>query len=102
MNSLEFIEKLIEDYEYSKERFLDNLKRYPDDEVFTRCVKTCEQKIQTLQQIKEELEAWEVVKNKIYYDSSKEYIDLSLIYLGCIKDKNYQKLKKALEVKNDK
>lgn len=51
-----------------------------------------------LNQIKTQLEAWEVVKNKIYYDPSKEYIDLSLIYLNCVKDKNYQKLKKALEI----
>lgn len=100
MNSLNFINKEIKAIQRSYSAFdLDYMLfgRESDKKEYERLLK----KLKHLQQVKVELEAWEVVKNKIYYDSSKEYIDLSLIYLGCPNDKNYQKLKKALKVEEN-
>ena len=108
MNSLEFINKLIEDYKDSKERFLDNLKRYPNEEVFTKCVKSCEQRLQTLQQIKTELEAWEVVKRKGFIFTKEEKNQLigntwNIYRLSSreLNNKEYEIIKKALEVKDE-
>ncbi len=97
MNNLKFIEKLIKDYKDSKERFLDNLKKYPNDEVFIKCIKTREQELQQLEQIKIKLEAWEVCKEFIVNLGGEYEMSIDNYY----NVNEYQTLKKALEVKEN-
>lgn len=109
MTKLKYINKLIRDNKSSKERFLYNSKKYPDDEVFLKCVKTCEERIDILQQIKNDLEAWEVVKEDIIYQENipceerPEYTYKFEKWIFEINENSYgfkeksMKLKKALE-----
>ena len=101
MNKLELITKLIEDCKDSKEKFLDNLKMYPNEEIFTKCVKSCEQRLKDLQQIKTELEAWEIVKQYCDYQDGDPFdcIPEGFYLIKPIKGKDFLIIKKALEVK---
>lgn len=57
-------------------------------------------KLQTLQQIKNELEAWEVVKENIGMNGNETGYEMNIIFWH---DKEkFAKIKKALEVKDDK
>lgn len=87
MTSLEFIEKEIEHWEkvIKHQPSSNNIQKHLND------------KLQTLYQIKTELEAWEVCKKFI--------VNLGGEYELCIDNwynvNEYQTLKKALEVKED-
>lgn len=96
MTSLEFIKKEIKK---SKE-FLDKAIRYN----LPTCIKNEKEKLQTLQQIKFELEAWEVVKSSI----SKEHLEDSQIrtmfgenpFMNITEEEKLI-VKKALEVEDE-
>ena len=69
MNSIEYIDKLIklekENLDYHKKLLKDN----PDyAKEINSTIKLLEKDYNTLQQIKTELEAWEVVKEKFFID----------------------------------
>lgn len=83
MDKLEFINKLIEDRTDSKERFESYSKTYPDHEVFIKGVKSREKEIETLKQIKTDLEIIESIKQLGINpkDLLKEFIDIKH-YLG--------------------
>lgn len=108
MNSLEFINKQIEvtkkqlaKYSLSKEQSDPNFKHKEADIQYIHNKHYTEQ-LQTLQQIKTELEAWEVVKKHLehfpddYYNGIPEEI---ITMTSKIDKKDYPTLKKALEVK---
>lgn len=104
MGSLEFINKLIKDTEDSKERFLECLRNFPNDYVFRRCVENRERELQSLQQIKTELKAWEVVKKHLEYfpDDYWNGITEEIITMTSqIDKKDYPTIKKALEVEDE-
>ena len=75
MNTLEFIEREIGIIESEKKRYLiieSEKKRYltkfryePNDVYLNNFIESLEKKIDYLQQIKSELEAWYVVKDKV-------------------------------------
>ena len=106
MTSLEFIEKEIKKTKellqrLEKLKVISNKYELQLNEVLE---KDTQEKLFYLQQIKSELEAWEVVKNKISIE--KGSIDYATIN---IKDwhhhltkEQFETLKKALEVKNEK
>lgn len=97
MTSLEFIEKEIKYVENEKNIYLSAFKEHPS---YYGCIKTveqCEKKLQTLHQIKTELEAWEVVKPHIEDIKAQQ----SIIIHNVFENKHYQIIKKALEVKDD-
>ena len=106
--TIKFIDKLIKEYKESKNNFTRYSKTYPNDEVFSNCVKKREQQIQTLEQIKYELEAWEIVKHNIYKRKMGEerYIQ---VMGGAYNEGDcwtsginpYETIKKALEVKDE-
>ena len=96
--TIKFIDKLIKEYKESKDNFTRYSKTYPNDEVFSNCVKKREQQIQALEQIKTELEAWEVVKKNIGTTSDVNGYSMNIIFDF---DEDYQTLKKALEVKEN-
>lgn len=110
MNSLEFIEKEIEDRKENIKHWEKQLECYPNSDVFTRCVNMCNEQLQILEQIKTELEAWEELKKYIVlmeeqyplYDTTYEYIELEN---GCIDESNTDEegksimiIKRALEI----
>lgn len=68
MNSLEFIEKQILFVKQNIQYHKDLLTTVEDDEsieIIKSTIKLIEPDLQTLQQIKSELEAWYVVKDKV-------------------------------------
>lgn len=81
MNSLEFIEKEIEDRKENVKHWEKQLERYPNDEVFTRGLNKSKEQLETLQQIKAELEAWYSIKQGIKLCESKMYEDSYYEYL---------------------
>lgn len=98
MNSLEFIDEEIKQLEKRKENAFKN--------EYYSIYKECSQKITVLQQIKAELEAWEVVKSrlKIHNDGVIElqsdfWLSIFTKYTSEGYKDQYYKLKKALEVK---
>lgn len=103
MNSLKFIEKEIKHWKKVIEHqpSSNNIQKHLND------------KLQTLQQIKSELEAWEIVKNKgvdmlifmLYYDNLEEYnnyiksLEGECDYEKCLlTQEEANSIKKALEV----
>lgn len=111
MNSLEFINKEIA---IIKSKYKEHLKFNQ-----TSLAIKDEKRLKYLQQIKEELEAWEIVKNKkvdllmfeIYHDRLQEYNnyvketiedDLNGYENFLLNEEEATKLKKAMKVKNDK
>lgn len=78
MDKLKFINKLIEDRTDSKERFESYSKKYPNDEVFIKCKKACEEALEILKQIKTDLETIESTKQLgiNLEDLFKEFIDI--------------------------
>jgi hypothetical protein len=129
MNSLEYIDLLIKSREEEVNRYTkvkNNLydkesEAYYEKEMIGRI----NEQIQHLQQIKTELEAWEVVKDKIniteYYDNEQDYEeDINSHNALCLNsnlkiqnsnneedwfipldNEDCKKLKKALEVKDE-
>ena len=119
MTSKEFIEKEIEKLKELLE--LDNVLCLSSDEHY----KSWDNSLKMFQQIKSELEAWEVVKDKIsitvYYDNEQDYEeDINSHNAICLNsnlklqnynneeewfvpltDEENKKIKDVLEVKND-
>lgn len=101
MNSLEFIEKCIKETKRSIEHWKEQLKRYPEEEVLTRCLNTREIELQAFQEVRIQLEAWEVVKEELQITSkSKNPYGESLrrYELNVIGQNKIDTLNKALEV----
>lgn len=102
MNSLEFIEKEIDvtkkqlvKYPLSKEQSDPNYKHKEADIQYIHN-KYYTERLQTLQQIKSELEAWEIVKDNTIITDNRCRVDTIEMYKG---GKGYEIFKKALEVK---
>ena len=97
MNSLEYINKQIklvkQNIQYHKKLLAESEEEYADEIIST--IKLLEPELQTLQQIKAELKAW--------YSTKPYFVDLGDVYVLAISkdDKEYQPLKKALEVKDN-
>ena len=96
MTKLEFINKLIKERKESKDRFILSFERYLNDEVVIRCIKDREQEIQILEQIKTNLEAWEIVADEIFYGVGRCLINSS-VWFG----EEAETIKKALEVEDE-
>lgn len=107
MTSLEFIEKEIENIKEFLSDSVDVIGKNTKDSDFW------EQRLNHLQQIKSELEAWEIVKNKsvdmlifmLYYDNLEEYnnyiksLEGECDYEKCLlTQEEANSIKKALEV----
>lgn len=109
MNSLEFIDKLIVEYEKSINNFIRFSKGHPDKELFIKCVTIYEEKLNHLRQIKTELEIMELIKNgwssaetTLNGDQIMRFQNLKLDDWVKLWNKLEEiLLKKALEVKDD-
>ena len=110
MNSLEFINEKIEIRKVDKEAALKIIKEYEGIvpvKAYKKSVEHDDKEILALQQIKDILEAWEVVKNKcvdmhdIINCSNLEVYNTSLYKEYQLTEKEYQIIKKALEVNNN-
>lgn len=108
MNSLEFIEFYIKEYKRSVEWHKKYQEKNPTS--FVNTLKEEELILHHLQQIKFELEAWEIVKRildlTVKEDKQKyDFIYYWLIYhpyeLLEIEKQDYEILKKALEVEDE-
>ena len=108
MTSLEFIEKEIKQLEKRKEQAFKN--------EYYSVYKECSQKITTLQQIKSELEAWEVCKKHYHINKyedinkgrDKKRFDITIWlntencdFKSCASYEDILKVKKALEVSDE-
>ena len=103
MNSLEYINDRIEMLKIAKESALKIIKEFdglvPMD-AYKKSVKQHEEDIQVLQQIKTELEAWEVVQEEIKIKQQDGYYYIKTRYeKGLINKEQYETIQKALEVK---
>lgn len=121
MTSLEFIKREIknqkETIDIAKEYIKAGILIFPAEKINKENLKCMEEQLKTLQQIKTDLEAWEVVKNKgvdmiifMLYDGNLEkyndYVKSSLEnecdYEKCLLTQdNCEKLKKALGLDNE-
>ena len=109
MNSLEFINNEIE----TTKREIDftNIELERTDTIIRKNLdklKRLKERLQTLQQIKTELEAWEVVKRKGFIFTKEEKNQLigntwNIYRLSSreLNNKEYEIIKKALEVKDE-
>lgn len=107
--TIEFVERKIEDKKYKLKK-LENLKNISNKyelEINESLMESVEEDIEYLEQIKCELEAWEVVKRELVLtvkeDKHKyDFVYYWLIYhpyeLLEIEKKDYEILKKVLEV----
>lgn len=99
MNSLEYIEKEIDTYNQLKERAILRIADEDDEtELYKlqRHIDTLNKRIPIFQQIKAELEAWYVVKDKTM---GNDYYYEIIIYKS--EKDDYKKFEKALEVKEN-
>lgn len=109
MNSLEFIEQEIHFISVVKkenEKMLKDNRPEHTKEYIKTLIKEYEEKLNNLQQIKTELEAWEVVKDEIKVKEVLNYFYPQYrICLRCmnglINKEQYETIKKALEVNNN-
>ena len=111
MNNLEFIDKEIEATESAinvmQEMLNDKVYCYFNKESVLDSLNKGKKRLQTLQQIKTVLEAWEVVKNTcvdihdIINCSNLEVYNTSLYKEYQLTEKEYKVIKKALEVKDE-
>lgn len=123
MNNLEFINQEIEDAKHEIKMNEIRIENMYNKTFYEERAEVLNNKLQTLQQIKTELEAWEVVKDKIditeYYDNEQDYEeDINSHNALCLNsnlkiqnsnneedwfipldNEDCKKLKKALEVK---
>lgn len=102
MNNLEWIDKQIllvkENIQYHKDLLDESEEEYVDEIIST--IKLLEPELQTLQQIKTILEAWEIVK-KDFILTWESPNDASGYYLKYFGDIEYETIKKALEVEDE-
>ena len=104
MTSLEFIEKEIDTYKQLKEQAI---LRTPDEDdeiqlhLLQRRINMINERLPILEQIKSELLAWEVVKNKISIEKgSIDYANINIKdWHHHLTKKEFETLEKALEVK---
>ena len=101
MNSLEFIKQNIFEF---KNHIADLEIKITEDERYSTLAKYHKKRIEELktilnllQQVKSDLEAWEVVKKHLILDKEFHQIDLHLHHNTKYKE-DYLKLKKAIEV----
>ena len=100
--TIEFVERIIKDKKDQLKR-LKNLKTISNKyelQINELLTKNTEEDIEYLQQIKAELEEWEVAKKHLILDKEFHQIDLHLHHDTIYKE-DYLKLKKALEGKNE-
>lgn len=100
MTSLEFIENKIKCKEKQSIYWSTRIEKEKDSslkEFVTSRVKIYQEELQTLRQIKAELEAWEIVKLRIHHVKEQECFVIQTI----ISNNQYETIKKALEVNND-
>lgn len=107
MNSLEFINQEIEEAKHEIKINEIRIENMYNKTFYEERAEVLNNKLQTLQQIKIELEAWEVVKKDIILDTdSYDCDDMSctVAYAKFYTDDYEQldKLYKALEVENEK
>jgi hypothetical protein len=109
MTNLEFIEKEIDTYKQLKEQAI---LRIPDEDdeiqlhLLQRRINIINERLPILEQIKTELEAWEIAKNEIKVKEVQNYFYpqycICLRYMkGLINKEQYERLKKALEVEDE-
>ena len=114
MNNLEWVDKQIllvkENIQYHKDLLAEYLLAESEEEYTNEiisAIKLLEPELQTLQQIKAKLEAWEVVKRKGFIFTKEEKSILigtwNIYRLSSreLNNKEYETLKKALEVKEN-
>ena len=65
MNNLEFINKKMKEIAHSIRFWEIQLEKYPNDEIFTRCLNTRKEELQTFFQIKSVLEVFEILKPQL-------------------------------------
>ena len=102
--TIEFVGENIKDIKISIEGYKRLKTYYLSQENYEDCVimsleqniKYLENKLFVWEQIKAELEAWEVVADKIFYGEGRCLIDSS-VWFG----EEAETIKKAMEVKND-
>lgn len=71
MNSLEFIEKEIEYRNENIKHWENQLERYPNSDVFVRCIEVRKEQLQILEQIKSELETLYILHDKLEFSVIK-------------------------------
>lgn len=103
MNSLEFIERKIIEVEHEIKINKLRLENLWDKTFYKGRAEVLNNKLQTLQQIKTELEAWEVVKNIVQIKRGEVFDHVLRIKQGkgALTHEEFRKLKKALEVTNE-
>lgn len=103
MTSLEFINKEITRLKRIIYVTQNNIALYTENKRDTTELQVkvivLEDRINSLHQIKTKLEAWEVVKKNIGQNSNDSGYEMNIIFE--FDEQNYNKLKKALEVKDD-
>ena len=105
MNSLKFIDKEIEWTESAlsgiEDILNDKVYCYFNKESVLDKLNETKKRLKKLQQIKTELEAWEICKNDTVISSIlKDFVDGKSINYHRLPEEKRNKLKKALEVKN--
>lgn len=96
--TIEFVERKIKDKKDQLKR-LENLKTISNKyelKINESLMKNAEEDIEHLEQIKCELEAWELMADRIFYGVGRCLIDSS-VWFG----EEAETIKKALEVKNE-
>ena len=85
--------KEIKDTKENILRWERQIKRYPENEVFPICLNSCKKILQSFEQIKSELEAWEVVKPSIHHIKEQRCFVIHNIY----KNEHYDFIMKGLK-----
>lgn len=109
MTNLEFINEKIKETKQSIRHWEMQLENYTNEEVLTKCLNKRKEELKNLLQIKTELEAWGIaISKKVdlydiiitvdYKQYESENNDLLKEYF--LNKKEYEIIKKALEVEN--
>lgn len=104
MTNLEFIDELIIKTEQNIKHWERQLENYPNEEVFTLCLNKRKEDLQNLYQIKNDLEAWELLKtHEIEIDRLDSIVEYWVVHIWKpFNPEQINKIKKALEInKND-
>lgn len=106
MTNLEFINEKIKETKRSIRTWEMLLKNKPNDEVLAKCLNIREKELQSFQQIKNELEAWKIIKNALELTTNElgeEEIEMKVFFTNAkveLNDtrKEFKIIKEALEV----
>lgn len=112
MNSLEFIEKIIKNIEtaltedkrvYQLYLLKNNIDKNKILKNLDENIKHREESLQTFQQIKVELEAWEVIKKHFEYHEGDVFncFKEGFVQTTKLNSKDFEIIKKAVEVNNN-